>query len=270
MNKSSAVQGKLLVDAHAHIFTSQMPLAVKAWSRPSYDFTAEDFVSLLDRNQIAYGVISAASIFDDDNAYTLAALEKYDRLRATVIVAPTVSKRELINLAQAGVVGVRFQWRTDGPLPDISSVEMKTHLRRIADAGLHVELLAHGRRMTELLPQLTAQGVDIVVDHLGDPDRTEGLEGPGFSALLGAVESGGVWVKISALGRLPVELAAQAVVKLIEISSTDRLMWGSDAPFVGHEADTTYEDTLASFAAVLPDEALRRRVSETAYKLFFK
>ena len=37
-----------VVDAHAHIFTRDMPHSPKAWTRPDYDFTAEQFLETLD------------------------------------------------------------------------------------------------------------------------------------------------------------------------------------------------------------------------------
>ena len=44
-----------VVDAHAHIFTGGMPYAAGAWTRPDYDFTAEQFLATLDEQGVAFG-----------------------------------------------------------------------------------------------------------------------------------------------------------------------------------------------------------------------
>ncbi|HWU74343.1 MAG TPA: amidohydrolase, partial [Sphingomonas sp.] len=73
------------VDAHAHIFTRAMPFAANAHSQPDYDYPVEAWLADLDAHGIGRGVIAAASLFDDGNAYTLAALAAHPRLRATVL-----------------------------------------------------------------------------------------------------------------------------------------------------------------------------------------
>ena len=70
-----------VMDAHVHIFTRGMPLAEKAWTRPDYDFTAEQFLAALDQHGIAFGVIAAVTLFGDYNDYTLEALRRHRRLR---------------------------------------------------------------------------------------------------------------------------------------------------------------------------------------------
>lgn len=259
----------LLVDGHCHVFPKGMPASKTAWTRLDYGFTAEEYVATLDRFGIKYGVIAAASIFDDGNAYTLETLERYDRLRATVQAGPEFSRAQLRQYAEAGVVGVRFQWRNLDSLPDLSSPEMRRFIHNLRDEGLHIELLARGRDLPALLPPLIETGVGIVVDHLGDPDPEEGVHGPGCNALIAAAAAGLAWVKVSALIRISEDLAKPLIARLISEAGTERLIWGSDAPFVGHEDHTDYEDALARFARVLPDEQARQRVSRTAYDLYF-
>eukprot|EP01035_Chromulina_nebulosa_P008791 gene8791-11890_t len=65
-----------------------MPFAANAHSRPDYDYPVETWLADLDAHGIGRGVIAAASLFDDDNAYTLAALAAHPRLRATILAGP--------------------------------------------------------------------------------------------------------------------------------------------------------------------------------------
>src|SRR3569833_1613740 len=73
-----------VVDAHAHIFTRGMPYAAQAWTRPDYDFTAEQFLATLDEHGVAYEVNAAATVFGNYIEYTREALRRHrSRLRAT-------------------------------------------------------------------------------------------------------------------------------------------------------------------------------------------
>ena len=49
----------------------------------------------------------------------------------------------------------------------------------------------------------------------------------------------------------------------------ERLLWGSDAPFVGYEKRVDYARVLASFRSWVPDPAVRAAISRTALKLYF-
>jgi predicted TIM-barrel fold metal-dependent hydrolase len=65
------------------------------------------------------------------------------------------------------------------------------------------------------------------------------------------------------------QLAREAAAVLLREAGPERLLWGSDCPFVGHESSLTYADALANFAEWVPDAAARRRMSDTALRLYF-
>ena len=48
----------------------------------------------------------------------------------------------------------------------------------------------------------------------------------------------------------------------------ERLLFGSDWPFVGHETSVTFADTVSWFAHAIPDAATRERIGRTALKLY--
>jgi predicted TIM-barrel fold metal-dependent hydrolase len=259
-----------LVDAHAHVFTRAMPFAADAHSRPDYDYPVERWLSDLDRHRITYGVIAAASLFDDANAYTLAALGAHrDRLRGTVIVRSEVDAADLRQLAASGVVGVRLMFRRVDELPDVRAEPWRSFLRRIADGGLHVELLSRSASLPLLLPALLEAGVSIVVDHLGVPSDDADERQRGTDALVRAIETERVWVKLSAGFRMPFEVATEVTGRLISQAGPTRLLWGSDAPFVNHEADTCFGDTIDLYQRLVPDAATRAEIDRTALALFF-
>lgn len=257
------------VDAHAHVFTRAMPFAADAHSRPDYDYPVEAWLADLDRHGIAHGVIAAASLFDDGNAYTLAALAAYPRLRGTVIVAPDTASPTLRDLADRGVVGVRLTWRRLAHLPDLDADPWRGFLHRIAGCGMHVELLAGSTSLVSVLPRLAAAGVPVVIDHFGVPAHDPAERRAGMAAVLRAIDTGRTWVKISAGFRLPFDIAAEVTDQLVAHSGLERLLWGSDAPFVNHEAGTTFDTALDLYRRLVPDARMRDAIDRTALALYF-
>jgi predicted TIM-barrel fold metal-dependent hydrolase len=258
-----------VVDAHAHIFTRKMPFVPGAWTRPDYEFSAEQYLATLDEHGVAFGVISAATLFGDYNEYTLDALRRYRRLRATVIVQPGVDSATLARMAGAGVVGIRLSLRRLPRLPDLRDESHQRFFKRLADLGMHVELLAHGVDLPVVLPLIEASGVTLVIDHFADPDRNLGVESPGFIAALRSLERGRTFVKLAAAMRLNLEVARACAQRLLAVAGPERLLWGSDAPFIGHEPRPAYGEALRLFEELVPDERQRHAIGLTALRQFF-
>jgi predicted TIM-barrel fold metal-dependent hydrolase len=262
-----------LVDTHAHAYTLDMPLSPTAWHKPPHDAPIEDYIKKLDTHGITHAVLAGASIYGDYNDYHIAALRKYPRLRATVILNNPTTDRYILDMMKAdGVVGVRFQRRNVDNPPDLSSSEYKLLLRRIADLGWHAHILENdGERIIKPIADLEASGVKLVIDHLGRPDPAKGVNCEGFKAVLRSVEKGNTWVKLSAGYRQPSrELAKTLATELVKSAGPDRLFWGSDWPHPAYEDKVTYADTVRDFFDWVPDPAMRRKIgTETPMKFFF-
>ncbi|MBC2778853.1 amidohydrolase family protein [Parasphingopyxis marina] len=270
MAEPAAVEPAPRVDAHAHIFTRAMPFAEDAHSTPDYDYAVESYLADLDTYGIDYGVIAAASLYGENNAYTLAALRQYPRLRGTVIVSPRSDFATLQKMADQGVVGVRLQWRRTDQFPDLREEPYRSLLKRMADCGLHAELLAKGEQLPLLLPGFAETGVRIVIDHFGAPPRDPTQRAAGLDAIGQAAERADLWVKLSAGFRIPYDIAAECTDRLLGSIGPDRLLWGSDAPFVNHENSASFEDALALYTRLVPNAATRQAIDEAAMKLFFQ
>ena len=68
---------------------------------------------------------------------------------------------------------------------------------------------------------------------------------------------------------MPEAIAAEVTNRLLAAAGPERLLWGSDAPFVNHERDVGFADVLALYARLVPDPAVRRAIDRTALSLFF-
>lgn len=264
------MEGTPRIDCHAHIFTNDMPFAVSAHSRPGYEYPVEAFLADLSKHGLTHGVIAAASLFGVYNDYTLTCLSAHPNLRGTIILVPDTPLAVIRDISTKGVVGVRLVWRRLKELPDVRSEPWRSFLRNLTDCGLHVELLAGGARLPELLPAILEQGVDVVLDHFGVPSQENGGDDAGTDAMLRAVSDGKTWIKLSAGFRIPEQVTARCAERLLAESGTERLLWGSDAPFINHEDTSDYQTVLAHYRSLIPDPVLRTQIDETAYKLYFE
>jgi predicted TIM-barrel fold metal-dependent hydrolase len=260
-----------LVDSHAHVWTKDMPLVSNPRHRPNYEFTTEQYLAELDAHGIRYGVITGASIFGTYNDYTIAAVRKHKRLRGTVLLDPSTDRQAMERMNQVGIVGVRLPWISLPTIPDINSEEYRGLLRRIAELNWHIHLHVGLGRLPAILPQIETSGVRIVVDHFGNPDPKLGVNCPGFQAVLRSIDNGRTWVKLSAAYRVGRDAAKVYARELLKVAGPERLVWGSDAPYAGFEASTTYRQTLDDFMDWVPDTAARHQIgSVTTMELYFE
>lgn len=260
-----------LVDAHFHLWRADLPLTDEAWHKDARDATTEQFLAILDRHGVVFGVVAAASLHGTYNDYVRSALKAHRRLRATAIVTPDFDVYRLERMAADGFVGMRLVWGIRDEVPDLRSAPYRLLLRRIADLGWHVHLTDRPERFATTMATLEAAGIPIVVDHLGLFDTPEGVNGEAFRALMAAVERGRTWVKLSGGFRFASPDDARAYARaLVSLTGGERLMWGSDWPFAAFEDTVTYADTLRAFEDWVPDDAVRRRIGGVnALKLYF-
>lgn len=279
---SEAAVALPVVDCHAHVFTRDLPLVADAWTAPDYDYTPADYLAELDRHGVHFGVLSGLSISGTYNDYTVSAARDHRRLRATVIVGASIDPYALGRMNDEGVVGIRYQLVRSPRLPDLTDEAHRVLLRRVRDLDWHVHVAVEGARLAEVLAALEPSGVKIVLDHFAHPEPENGAGCTGLDAALEAVQRGRTWIKFSAGFRLagpdawrneniaPAErIAAGVAERLVRQAGPERLLWGSDAPFVGYEGRMTYARALEQFARWVPDPAHRAAMSRTALRLYF-
>jgi len=255
-----------IIDTHVHVLKRGLPLVPDATNSPDYDFTPEDFIATLERAGVVFGVVTAPSFYGTDNDYLVAALRAHRRLRGTVILKPDADPLAMRAMADAGVVGLRFSLRSYPVVPDLSQPEWQRMLRRVQDLDWYVHLLAESARSAQMVPILEKSGVKIVIDHYGVPEQLPLTDDPGFSAVMRAVKNGRAWVKLSAPYRNHLDIQTITDFLLAE-AGPERLLWGSDCPWVAHEGRFSYRDTIGWFEATVPDRATREAIGKTGLAL---
>jgi predicted TIM-barrel fold metal-dependent hydrolase len=275
------VPGNPLVDCHTHVFAADMPVSAGAWIRPDYSFTGSDLIAAMDAHGVHFSVVSGLSISGYYNDYMIGELRANRRLRGTAIVPPTVDRYTLERMQADGIVGIRLQLARRDSFEDFRGDDYRLLLRRVRDLGWHVQVAIEGQLLPPVLAALLESGANLVIDHFGHPDPADPLNCAGFRAMVEAADTGRCWIKLSGGFRLAgpaawqdpdgdLEQTAQTVAEaLLARVGTDRLLWGSDAPFVGYEKRLAYRDVLRTYRAWVPDAAQRAEIDRTALKLYF-
>jgi predicted TIM-barrel fold metal-dependent hydrolase len=136
---------------------------------------------------------------------------------------------------------------------------------RIEPLGWHLELLMHADKHATEFDVLTALPVPVVLGHFGYQSVGKTEVDAGFLALLDAMRSRQLWIKMTGPYRLttadlPYE-ACDALVETLLHTAPDRLLWGSDWPHVMLKGRMPNDaDLVDLIERWLPDPELRRQV----------
>jgi 2-pyrone-4,6-dicarboxylate lactonase len=253
----------LACDAHFHVFgpKDKFPFAEKRTYTPA-DAPKE---VLIDRHMflgIERGVVvqSAAHGFDNSAAADLLA-EKKGSYFGVALVPTNVDMAELKRLDAQGFRGVRFNYvKHLGGGPPLAEV-MKL-AGKLASLGWHLQLHLESSMILQMTTELKFSPVPVVIDHMGRPDASQGLDQSGFVNLLKLMEDKRFWVKVSGLERAsrqgaPYSDAVPFARKLVS-EFGERTVWGSDWPHPNLAAipdDGILVDLIGEFA---PSEAQRQ------------
>src|SRR5579883_2472704 len=184
-------------DTHMHIYEEGYPVAATAVSPPPEGATVEAYRKLRQRLGIGRTVVVQPSAYGKDNRCTLDAIARLglDTARGVAVVDDQVSEAELARLTAGGIRGARFHMLPGGAIPwEI----LDGVARRVQSVGWHVQLQLDGRLLPEREAQIKAWPGAIVIDHVGKFLEPVPPEHPAFRCLLRLLESGRVWIKLSA------------------------------------------------------------------------
>ena len=232
------------VDAHCHVFGPghRFPYAPERKYTPC-DAGRDQLFALRDHLGFARNVIVQATCHGADNrALADACRASGGRARGVATVRRDVTDDALRALHDAGVRGVRFNFvrrLVDLTPPD----ELREIAARVQPLGWHVVVYFEAQDLPELWEMLTALPTVVVVDHMGRPDVSQPIDGPGFELFLRLMrEHPNVWSKVSCPERLslagppalngeraPYRDVVPFARRVVE-SFPDRVLWGTDWP----------------------------------------
>ena len=157
-----------------------------------------------------------------------------DRARGVAFVGEEVTDTELQAMDRAGVRGVRFNFVKR--LVDFTPRDVLERIAaRVAKLGWHIVVYFEMPDLPELEPFFTALPTTVVVDHMGTPDVSKGVDHPENQRFHRLMEQHpNFWVKVTCPERLtvagpPYDDVVPFAEELVA-SFPDRVLWGTDWP----------------------------------------
>ncbi|OWT64094.1 GntR family transcriptional regulator [Candidimonas nitroreducens] len=260
-----------ICDTHVHIFESRerYPLKTGELRSEPPDAPLARLLAESGPEGVRRVVFDQPSHYGYDNRCILDAVETLGRDRARAIVSideNTVTDTELDALHARGARSIRVNYGYRSTDPDITrrAAEHAHKLAsRAADRGWHLEFLVPNRALRELLPTLAGLPCDFSVGHMGVFPAEKGVSQEGFADFLRLHAMGRCWIKFTGVYRISkapdftdIEPMARAFVQ----NNPDRIVWGSDWPFLSHLDVVTYPQLLGLFEQWVPDAATQRRI----------
>lgn len=256
-------------DCHIHLFGPAKDWPFETASPyTSDDALPEDFLRMQAVLGFDRAVIVSAGGYGRNYAHLQGVLQRFpDRFRGIVLARDDLRADEVRALDALGVRGIRFFAGPPGHewshLPTIDP----RNAALVHEAGWHVQYQSLVRgHLPVVADALLALPNRIVLDHFGNFDPALGLDQPTFVTLLRLLDTGRVWLKLSAPmrcadGDFPYDVL-RPFARVLARHAPERLLWGSDWPHVqlhgrGMPNDGDLVDLLADW---VPDAAARARI----------
>lgn len=191
------------IDSHVHVWTDGAPPFTHndemSTRRPDYPGLVEDLIAFMDLNGIDRTVLIQCMYHGYDNRYMCHCLERFpDRLHGVALIDP-LKPEAAENLERLhkdyGVQGMRLYPIKDADSSWQSSDEQNALWETARKLGVPFIWFGRCDQIPLLEPMLQRfPDVNIIVDHLGEPVLSEGLEGS-FKILLGLAKYSNVYIK---------------------------------------------------------------------------
>ncbi len=256
-------------DAHFHIFGD--PAVYPLWegrTESAADGTLDEWIARLrlhmDTLGFTRGVLVTSLMYGLDNSVTTEAMARLGRenFRGIGLVPDDADGATLDALKANSYAGIRLSYDRWG----IYAHETVAGLAdRLAERDMHIQVLLHaGEHMAAAAELIRRLPVPVVIDHIGQPDISKGIDEPGFSLLRALVAEGRAYVKLSALFRsceAPYTDADPFVAALVA-ANPERCLWGSDWPHINLDGRPMPDSghLLDAFLRVVADEPARRQI----------
>jgi len=181
-------------------------------------------------------VVVQPSVYGTDNTCTLDAVRSLgERARGVAVIDETTRESMLDLMERRGIRGVRVNLETSGETdPEAARARLRATIARVKPRGWHVQLYARLSVIEAVGDDIRASDVPIVIDHFGAADASLGVAQAGFQTLVGLVQSGKVYVKISGAYRCstngPDYPDVAPLARALVAANPQRIVWGTDWP----------------------------------------
>ncbi len=224
------------VDAHCHVFgpSPEFPYAPERKYTPC-NAGKDKLFALRDHLGFARNVIVQATCHGKDNSAMVDACRTAgDLARGVASVDADIAHEELAGMHEAGVRGVRFNFVKR--LVDATPKEVFIAIaEKIQEFRWSIVVYFEAADLEELEPFLKQLPGIVVVDHMGRPDVSKGVDHPEFERFIRLMATNeNIWTKVTCPERLTVAGPPYDDVipyyREIVDQFEDRVLWGTDWP----------------------------------------
>jgi predicted TIM-barrel fold metal-dependent hydrolase len=223
-------------DCHVHVLDPErFPYLPNRPFTPA-PATAEDLRSLMRGLRQDRVVLVQPVHYGTDNSCLLDAARRLaPNARALAIIDQSTPRGVLEELNAGGFRGVRLNFETFGVAnPDAIKARIDTVTEKMHGLNWHLHFFSRPSVIAQLKDNLSQQPLPVVIDHFGGTQAAQGLDQPGFDAMIDMIKTGHAYVKISApyiISRAGPEYPdAEALAHAFIKANPDRILWGSDWP----------------------------------------
>jgi len=249
-------------DTHMHFYSPDFQHVPNA-NLPSYSAWVDDYKVVRETLGLQRVVVVQPSAYGLDSSCQLAAMAAFGSdARGVMVVDRDTPDEELERLTGLGVRGARFHMLPGGLVPWEQLEEVAA---RIDNFGWHIQLQLNGRELPDHAALLKRLPCPLVVDHIGRFTPPVAADHKAFRVLLGLIEDGKCWVKLSA----PYESSQSGAPRFVDVkpevealvaAAPERMLWASNWPHPGQKSPISHAATLDLLTGWVPDEKTRRLI----------
>ena len=268
-------------DAHFHVFGSaeQYPYGSDNLRYAPPVAPLSEYLRLAAHLGLTRYVFVQPSAYGRDNRCMLDAMQQVGvaHCRGIVDIDENALDALLAEMDAAGVRGVRINYSPIHPFEAGLAEKMTPRIERLAarcaELGWHLDFLLPGWLTAELMPLMKSLTLPFSMAHMGMNLGKDGVDAPGFQALLELVNHGdrNAYVKLTGIYRMskvPQFTDADPLARALMQAAPDRLIWGSDYPHLsfGEHSSVELFNLLARWT---DDEKIRKMIlTDNPQRLF--
>ena len=253
------------VDAHCHVFgpSPEFPFAPERKYTPC-NAGKDKLFKLRDYLGFERNVIVQATCHGRDNSAMVDACRAAGELaRGVASVRSDITASELGEMHEAGVRAVRFNFVKR--LVDATPREVFLEIAgKIQEFGWSTVVYFEASDLADLQPFLQQLPGIIVVDHMGRPDVTKGVDHPDFQRFMDLMSGNeNMWCKVTCPERLTVAGPPYEDVvpycKAIVQEFENRVLWGTDWPHPNMKSHMPDDGALVDYMPQIADTSAQRQ-----------
>lgn len=268
-------------DAHFHVFgtAEQYPYGSDNLRYAPPVAPLSEYLQLARHLGLTRYVFVQPSAYGRDNRCMLDAMKQVGvaHCRGIVDIDENTPDSVLAEMNAIGVRGVRINYSPIHPFEAGLAQKMTPRIERLAarcaEIGWHLDFLLPGWLTAELMPLLKSLKLPFSMAHMGMNLARDGVDAPGFKALLDLVNHGdrNAYVKFTGIYRMskvPHFTDADPMARALIQAAPDRLIWGSDYPHLSFGENSSVE-LFNLLARWTDDEKIRKMIlTDNPQRLF--